>query len=124
MSAPSWIDLSRGSKESLPIADFDHFIVGDLAIGAARDYFEQIPVGPNWRFGYVTQLKACHVTLRDRIVHPVDLDVELVMIRVMLFVWLFRFVAHESSLLDGVVSRYHITTVLDKSGGMVVQSKT
>jgi len=72
----------------------------------------------------VTQLKACHVALRDRIVHPVDLDVELVMIRVMLFVRLFRFVAHESSLLDVVVSRYHTTTVFDNSGGLVVQYKT
>jgi hypothetical protein len=123
MSAPAWIDLGRGSEETLPIADFYHFIVGDLAISSAGDYLEQIPVRPNRRLGYVTQLKARHVALRDRIVHPVDLYVELVMIRVMLLYWLFRFVAHVSSSRDVVVSRYHTTAILDKSGGLVVQSE-
>jgi hypothetical protein len=123
ISAPTWIDLGRSSKESLSVADFNHFIVCNLAIGATGDYFEQVPIRADWRFRHVTELKAGHVSLRDRIVHSVDLDVKFVRLRVVAFCWLFRFVAHVRSSGDVMVSSYHNTKILDNIGGLVVISE-
>jgi hypothetical protein len=103
MLVATGIDLGGRSEEALAIANLDNFIVADLFVRAAWDDFEQIAVRPDRSGGHMAQLFAGHVTLRDGVVHPVDLDVEFqVVFRVMLPVFLMLgfwcFVVHENLL--------------------------
>ena len=120
MSVPAGIDLGRCCKEALSITNLDHFIVGDLAIRSPWNNLKQIPVRPNGGRRNMAQLEASHLALCDCIVHAVNLDVELVPFRRMRFVCFPRFVAHSISSLNIMVSRYHITEILDNHDSVVL----
>ena len=120
MSVPAGIDLCGCGKEALSVANLDHFIVGDLAIRSSRNNLEQIPIRPNRGRRNVAQLEASHLALCDRIVHAVNLDVELVPFRRMRFVCFPRFVAHSISSCDIMVSLYHIVEILDNHDVVVL----
>src|SRR5690242_19680847 len=72
------VDLRRRGKEPLSVPDLDHVGVADLPIRAARYDLEQVSVGTNRCRRNMAELQPRHVLLRDRVVHPVNLDMELV----------------------------------------------
>jgi hypothetical protein len=111
---PAWVDLGGGREETLPVTNFNLFIIGDFTVCAARHNLKQIPVRTDWRWRNVTQLQPGHKVLRYGVVDTVDLNVEFVLFRGVFVAVVFLFVAHKNLLFDGSVSRYHTTVVLDK----------
>lgn len=103
----------RGSGEkSLSIANLDLFIIRNLSIRPTGHDFEQIAVRTNRRCWDMTQLLACHHGLGHGVVHPVNLDVELMLGFLLLF-----FVSHKGPFLmqryqDTTQPRYLTTAVL------------
>lgn len=71
------IDLGWRREKSKTVSNFDNFVVGDLLVGPSRHNLEEITVRPDWLWRHVPQLCAGHSRQSDRVVCPVDLDLEL-----------------------------------------------
>src|SRR5437867_428964 len=74
----SRIDLGGRGEESHAVANFDNSGIFDFLIRSAGNYFKEVPVGSNRRWRDVPQFCAGHLLLRNRVMNPIDLNLELI----------------------------------------------
>src|SRR5689334_6611661 len=91
---PPRIDLCRSREEALAVPNFHLVIVRDFAVRAAWNNLEQIPVGTDRRLRYMAEFQPGHDSLLHLVMHPVNLNVELMIFRGMLVFVLIFLVAH------------------------------
>ncbi len=99
--------MRRRSEEAQTTLHLDDIGVGDLAIGVPRYNFEQISVGPDWRWWNASKLSPGQLRLIHGVVDAIDLYLEMV---------LMLFLAHRSTSVRVLQPWYHDTESLANRG--------